>query len=178
MPEKGKPGPEAIIREVRRKTRRRYSAEEKIRIVLEGLRGEESIAELCRREGIDPNLSPRDRLVQQRLDVPGLHACEQPRSEQALPNAESGSSPRILQTTMEIRLAGGTGSARAARLPVAFQGRISSSSSSFVSSPSSKRLLKVGICTLSHCGCGKRQQEQVASFISAEVAHHGSHKRT
>jgi len=34
----------------------RYSAEEKIRVVLEGLRGEESIAELCRREGIAPNL--------------------------------------------------------------------------------------------------------------------------
>jgi transposase len=51
-----KPGPEAQVREIRRKTRRRYSAEEKIRIVLEGLKGEESIAELCRREGISPNL--------------------------------------------------------------------------------------------------------------------------
>ena len=37
------------------KTRKRYNSEEKIRIVLEGLRGEESIAELCRREGINPN---------------------------------------------------------------------------------------------------------------------------
>ncbi len=43
--------PEAVVREIRRKTRRKYSAEERIRIVLEGLRGEESIAELCRREG-------------------------------------------------------------------------------------------------------------------------------
>lgn len=51
-----KPGPEAQVREVRRRTRRRYSAEEKIRIVLEGLKGEESIAEICRREGISPNL--------------------------------------------------------------------------------------------------------------------------
>jgi len=51
-----RPGPEAQVREIRRKTRRRYSAEEKIRIVLEGLKGEESIAELCRREGISPNL--------------------------------------------------------------------------------------------------------------------------
>jgi len=42
---------EGKVREVRRKTRRKYSAEERIRIVLEGLRGEESIAELCRREG-------------------------------------------------------------------------------------------------------------------------------
>ena len=49
-------GAEGRVREVRRKTRRKYSAEEKIRIVLEGLRGEESIAELCRREGIAPNL--------------------------------------------------------------------------------------------------------------------------
>jgi transposase len=49
-------GPESVVREVRRKTRRKFSSEEKIRIVLEGLRGEESIAELCRREGISPNL--------------------------------------------------------------------------------------------------------------------------
>jgi len=50
------PGPEKIVREIKRKTRRRFSSEEKIRIVLEGLRGEESIAELCRRESISPNL--------------------------------------------------------------------------------------------------------------------------
>jgi len=43
---------EATIRTIRRATRRHYSAEEKIRIVLTGLRGEESIAALCRREGI------------------------------------------------------------------------------------------------------------------------------
>ena len=48
--------PEAVVREIRRKTRKLYSAEEKIRIVLEGLRGEESISEICRREGINPNL--------------------------------------------------------------------------------------------------------------------------
>ena len=47
---------EATVREIRRKTRRKYSSEEKIRIVLEGLRGEESVAELCRREGISSNL--------------------------------------------------------------------------------------------------------------------------
>jgi transposase len=51
-----KSDPEAKVREIRRRTRRRYSAEEKIRIVLEGLKGEDSIAELCRREGISPNL--------------------------------------------------------------------------------------------------------------------------
>lgn len=43
---------EAVVRDIRRATRRHYSAEDKIRIVLEGLRGEHSIAELCRREGI------------------------------------------------------------------------------------------------------------------------------
>jgi transposase len=43
---------EAVLKDIRRATRRQFSAEEKIRIVLEGLRGEESIAELCRREGI------------------------------------------------------------------------------------------------------------------------------
>jgi transposase len=45
-----------VVKDIRRKTRRRFSAEEKIRIVLEGLRGEESIATLCRREGIVTNL--------------------------------------------------------------------------------------------------------------------------
>ena len=48
--------PESVVREIRRKTRRKFSIEEKIRIVLEGLKGESSIAELCRREGIVPNL--------------------------------------------------------------------------------------------------------------------------
>ena len=47
---------EKVVREIRRHTRRRFSAEEKIRIVLEGLRGEESIAALCRREGLAPAL--------------------------------------------------------------------------------------------------------------------------
>jgi transposase len=44
------------VKEIRRNTRRKFSSEEKIRIVLEGLRGECSIAELCRREGINANL--------------------------------------------------------------------------------------------------------------------------
>ena len=43
---------ERVVKDIRRATRKQYSAEEKIRIVLEGLRGEDSIAELCRREGI------------------------------------------------------------------------------------------------------------------------------
>ena len=47
---------ESVVREIRRRTRKQYTAEEKIQIVLEGLRGEISIAELCRREGIHVNL--------------------------------------------------------------------------------------------------------------------------
>jgi transposase len=47
---------EKTVRDIRRATRRHHSTEEKIRIVLEGLRGEVSIAELCRKEGINQNL--------------------------------------------------------------------------------------------------------------------------
>lgn len=47
---------ESVVRDIRRNTRRKYSSEEKIRIVLEGLKGEVSISELCRREGIVSNL--------------------------------------------------------------------------------------------------------------------------
>lgn len=53
---KKKPSTEAVIREIKRNTRRKFTSEEKIRIVLEGLRGEEGIATICRREGINPNL--------------------------------------------------------------------------------------------------------------------------
>ena len=51
-----KPSAEAVIKDIRRVTRKQYGAEEKIRIVLDGLRGEESIAALCRREGIAESL--------------------------------------------------------------------------------------------------------------------------
>ena len=54
--EQSKTPAEKAIKEIRRATRKQYSAEEKIRIVLAGLRGEDSIAELCRREGINQNL--------------------------------------------------------------------------------------------------------------------------
>jgi len=47
---------ESKVKEIRRHTRKKYSAEEKMRIVIEGLRGEVSIAELCRKEGINANL--------------------------------------------------------------------------------------------------------------------------
>ena len=47
---------ERIVKDIKRKTRKQYSAEEKIRIVLDGLRGEESVAELCRIEGISQGI--------------------------------------------------------------------------------------------------------------------------
>jgi transposase len=47
---------EAVVKDIRRQTRRKFTAEEKIRIVLEGLKGESSISEVCRREGIVSNL--------------------------------------------------------------------------------------------------------------------------
>jgi transposase len=47
---------EKVVKDIRRRTRRQHSSEEKIRIVLEGLRGEDSISELCRREGIAQSL--------------------------------------------------------------------------------------------------------------------------
>jgi len=50
---------ERIVKDIRRRTRKHHSAEEKIRIVLEGLRGEESIAGLCRREGVVTSLYVR-----------------------------------------------------------------------------------------------------------------------
>jgi transposase len=52
----GKPPAERMVKDIRRQTRRHFSAEDKIRIVLDGLRGEDSIAELCRKEGIAQSL--------------------------------------------------------------------------------------------------------------------------
>lgn len=46
----------SIVKDIQRQTRRQYTAEEKIRIVLEGLQGEQSVAEICRREGLNPNI--------------------------------------------------------------------------------------------------------------------------
>jgi transposase-like protein len=56
MTEKTGATPEAIIRDIKRKTRRKFTAEEKIRIVLQGMRGERSINDLCRKEGIHPTM--------------------------------------------------------------------------------------------------------------------------
>ena len=62
---------EKAIREIRRKTRRRFSEKEKIRIVIEGLRGEESIASLCRREGIAVLYGPCKQLPLQLVELLG-----------------------------------------------------------------------------------------------------------
>ena len=65
---------EETVRDIRRATRRQFSAEEKIRIVLEGLRGEDSIAELCRKEGIAQKIfitaGPRSSLRLARSGLP------------------------------------------------------------------------------------------------------------
>ena len=50
--ERHQDGAERVIKDIRRKTRKRYTSEDKIRIILAGLRGEDSIAELCRQEGL------------------------------------------------------------------------------------------------------------------------------
>ena len=56
MEPKTSKSPESVVREIKRKTRRKFNSEEKIRIILEGLKGEDSIAAICRREGISPSL--------------------------------------------------------------------------------------------------------------------------
>ena len=54
MKSKASKKPESVVRKIKRKTRRKFTSEEKIRIILEGLKGEDSIAAICRREGIAP----------------------------------------------------------------------------------------------------------------------------
>jgi transposase len=56
MKPKTRKNPESIVREIKRKPRRKFNSEAKIRIILEGLKGEDSIAEICRREGIAPGV--------------------------------------------------------------------------------------------------------------------------
>lgn len=56
MGPKAKQDPEFVVKEIKRNTRRKFNSEEKIRIILEGLRGEDSIANLCRKEGIAPSI--------------------------------------------------------------------------------------------------------------------------
>jgi transposase len=56
MKPKATQDPESVVKEIKRNTRRKFNSEEKIRIILEGLRGEDSIANICRKEGIAPSI--------------------------------------------------------------------------------------------------------------------------
>ena len=56
MQPKTQHNPESVVREIKRNTRRKFNSEEKIRIILEGLKGEDSIANICRKEGIAPSV--------------------------------------------------------------------------------------------------------------------------
>ena len=63
-----------LVKYIRRARRKPYSAEEKIRIVLEGLRGDDSLAELCRREGIaQAILKQRERIKRKTIEQRRLH---------------------------------------------------------------------------------------------------------
>lgn len=91
------------VRNIRRQTRRNFSSEEKIRIVLAGLRGEESIAELCRHEGIHQNLYyrwSRDFLEAGKKRLSGDTAREASTSEVFLMRKESAQLKEMLAETM------------------------------------------------------------------------------
>lgn len=99
---------EKTVRDIRRHTRKKYSAEEKIRIVLEGLRGEDSIAELCRREGINPNVYYRwskDFLEAGKKRLSGDTAREANTDEVKILRSESAALKEALaEAIMENRL--------------------------------------------------------------------------
>ncbi len=86
---------EAAVSEIRRRTRRKFAPEEKVRIVLEGLRGEQRISELCRREGIAANLYYRwskDFLEAGKKQLAGIRSEKPPatRSKSCAARTESG----------------------------------------------------------------------------------------
>ena len=91
------------VRNIRRQTRRNFSAEEKIRIVLAGLRGEDSIAELCRQEGIHQNLYyrwSRDFLEAGKKRLSGDTARDASTSDVSLMRKESAQLKEMLAETM------------------------------------------------------------------------------
>src|SRR5260221_3936380 len=100
---------EKTVRDIRRATRRHHSAEEKIRIVLEGLRGEHSIAELCRKEGINQNLYYR-------WSKEFLEAGKKRRRRADRRRAYRGASPRQCEFHAGDNPAGVLGRAEAAEL--------------------------------------------------------------
>ena len=105
---KYKDSAEKTVRDIRRRTRRHYSPEDKIRIVLQGLRGEDSIAELCRREGINSNVYYRwskDFLEAGKKRLSGDTAREATSDEVKDLRAEAASLKEALaESVMENRL--------------------------------------------------------------------------
>src|SRR6476619_8523543 len=83
-----KPSSERLVKDIRRATRKQYSAEEKIRIVLDGLRGEHSIAELCRRRG-----HCREPVLQLVEGVPGSRQAEAGRGYSTSGDQQRGQGP-------------------------------------------------------------------------------------
>src|ERR1700753_995798 len=99
---------EKVVRDIRRAARRQYSAEEKVRIVIAGLRGEDSIAELCRKEGINQNLYYRwskEFLEAGKKRLAGDTAREATSDEdKELRRAASALKEVVAQLTLENRL--------------------------------------------------------------------------
>src|SRR5260370_11268557 len=94
---------EKAVREIRRATRRQYSAEEKVRIVIAGVRGEDGIAELCRKEGINQNLYYRwskDFLEAGKKRLAGDTAREATSDEEKGPRAETHQLKELLAELM------------------------------------------------------------------------------
>jgi transposase len=100
--------PEQVVSNIRRATRRQFSAEEKIRIVLQGLRGEDSIAELCRREGISQNLyyrGSKEFLEAGKKRLAGDTAREATSDEVRILRREAGALKEVVaDLTLENRL--------------------------------------------------------------------------
>lgn len=102
-PKTNKAAADKTVRNIRRQTRRKFSSEEKIRIVLAGLRGEESVAELCRHEGIHQNLYyrwSRDFLEAGKKRLSGDTAREASTSEVTDMRKESVQLKEMLAETM------------------------------------------------------------------------------
>jgi transposase len=99
---------EQVVSDIRRATRRQFSAEEKIRIVLQGLRGEDSIAELCRREGISQNLyyrGSKEFLEAGKKRLAGDTAREATSDEVRILRREAGALKEVVaDLTLENRL--------------------------------------------------------------------------
>ncbi len=87
-----------VVREIRRATRRKFSAEEKIRIVLEGLRGEMAVSELCRLETIQPT-------VYYRWSKAFLEACKNGLTRETQRDATSDEVRRLREENSQLKRA-------------------------------------------------------------------------